>query len=144
MSSRSARAQVRAEVLKLKRQDGSYSPADLVDWAEDHPKSALHSQFEWNDEKAGREYRLLQARRIIVTITVEVTNDTPEFISVPSLRRGEDPSSYVPTKVVAGNEAYRKDVLEEIKMKLISMRDRFRPVTPELEPVWKAVSKTCS
>ena len=54
MSSRSVRAQVRAEVLKLKRQDGSYSPADLVDWAEDHPKSALHSQFEWGDEKAGR------------------------------------------------------------------------------------------
>lgn len=45
--------------------DGMLRPEEVVAWAEAHPKSALHGQFEWDDTEAGRQYRLSQARGVI-------------------------------------------------------------------------------
>ena len=36
----------------------------MVEYARD-PKTALHSRFEWDDSKAGHDWRLYQARQII-------------------------------------------------------------------------------
>lgn len=50
--------------------------ASLLEWARKHPKSALHAQFEWNDEKAAEEWRLQQARMLICRVVVYI--DRPE------------------------------------------------------------------
>ena len=131
MSSRTERAKIAAEVADLQRQDGSYFPPDFVNWAGEHPKSALHSQFEWDNKKAGHAHRLWQARQIIKSYVVTMSDETPQVIrviSVPSLRHGEE-GSYLLPEAVAGNEQYRQEVMDEVKMKLVAMRDRYSTLT---------------
>lgn len=145
MSDRRELAKLSKEVTTLRRQDGSYSPADLVSWAEAHPKSVLYSQFDWDNVNAGHQYRLLQARGLIKFHVHTVGGDPTEIIpviSVPSLRYGNE-GSYLSRDVVGGREDYRLEVLKEIKGKLRSMNDKFSSITPELGSVWKAIGKTC-
>ena len=146
MSDRIVQAKIAQEVQDRQRQDGSYSPADLVDWAASHPLSALHSQFEWDDETAGYNYRIWQARQIIKTYVLLEQKDSDveivPVISVPSLRQGEE-GSYLSRDVVAGREEYRLEIVEEIRNKLRALRDKYEPITKELNAVWKAIQKTC-
>ena len=63
--------------------DGVLQVADIHDWAEKHPESSLHKQIGvyWDDDKAGREYRLNIIRRLIVIHTRDVTQE-PTVISL--------------------------------------------------------------
>ena len=138
------KAKLTAEIQKLRRQDGSYSPDDVVDFAKTHSKSELHKQFEWDDRTAAHEHRLFTARHLI-TLHIRVVSSSGgivQLISVPSLRRSDE-GSYLSPDVVSGNAAYRGEVLDEIKSKLRTMMETFEPLLPELDPVWKAVKKTC-
>lgn len=65
----------RIEELKAiaEEHDGTLYPEHVVEKAED-PESSLHSAFEWDDEKAGHEYRMYQARNLI-RLTVEVIKE---------------------------------------------------------------------
>ena len=55
-----------AELLSIKEasKSGRLHPEDVVIEAEDE-SSALHDNFEWDDEVAGHEYRIEQARHLI-------------------------------------------------------------------------------
>ena len=146
MSSRETIQKLKVEITFLRRQDGSFNPQDVVDWARENPKSILHKCFEWDNKIAGEEYRRLQARQLIERHALKVSQSgeetTIEVISVPSLRKGGE-GSYLDRNDVAAKEEYRIEVLEEIKAKLRSMRDKYEPITPELKSVWGAVRKYC-
>ena len=146
MSSRSAIAKIKSEIAKLQRQDGSYHPQDLVDYAADNPDSELHKTFQWDDQEAGRAYRLWQARETITRYAVRIeANDRIEIIpviSVPSLRGTAD-GSYLERGVVGANEVYRAEVLAETQSKLRTMCGTFAPLLPELKTVWNAVKRSC-
>ena len=146
MSSRSVIAKIRAEIILLQRQDGSYSPADLVEFAANNPDSELHSMFVWDNQKAAEEHRLWQAREIITryAVRIEVGEgiESIPVISVPSLR-GTDEGSYLERDAVGANEAYRAEVLEEQQAKLRTLRATFEPLLPELKSVWNAIKRTC-
>lgn len=146
MSSRNAIAKIKSEIFKLRRQDGSYHPQDLVDFAADNPDSELHKTFQWNDEQAGRAYRLWQAREVIgrYAVRIEVNDriETIPVISVPSLRGTVD-GSYLERDAIGANEAYRGEVLAETQAKLRTMRETFGPLLPELKTVWSAVKRAC-
>jgi hypothetical protein len=61
---RQAREEVKAALLNLDKANGGLRPSEVVAAAK--PKSSpLHNEFEWNDTKAGEEYRLYQARHLI-------------------------------------------------------------------------------
>ena len=84
------RAATRAALAELEKEnDGRLAPEDVVDAAEpeDHP---LHCHFEWDDGKAGRAYRIDQARRLIASITVTVTTSTTTLVAPYYVR---DPSA---------------------------------------------------
>ena len=59
---------VAAELRLLYMQHGGLNPRTVVAWAAAHPDSALYSKFEWDDTKAAAEYRLWQARELIVDV----------------------------------------------------------------------------
>lgn len=143
MSSRRIKAAIAAEVAALKRQDGSYAPQDLVEFAKDETTD-LHNAFEWDDSVAGHEYRLLQARQLLKVYAVNYDNPAkPEQpISVPLLRGGDE-GSYLSQSAVGDREDYRLSVLDEVTSKLISMRDTYEPILPELKPVWRSVKRAC-
>ncbi len=146
MSSRSAIAKIKSEIVALQRQDGSYHPQDLVDYAANNRKSELHKTFLWDNAQAGQAYRLWQAREMITryAVRIEVGNrfETIPVISVPSLRGTED-GSYLGRDAISANEAYRAEVLSEIQAKLRTMRETFAPLLPELKTVWAAITRAC-
>lgn len=104
--------------LEALRSTGPLTPSRVVEAAED-PESPLHSKFTWEDEKAAHEYRLIQARRLIVNVKFTPTGSERSlsvFIHVPS-RYGE--GEYVPVNVLARQpEAWalaRQEVLKHLE-----------------------------
>jgi hypothetical protein len=69
--------EVRRELERIRiRYGGVLKPKDVVETARD-PENVLHPRFEWDDEKAGEQYRLLQARQLIrVSVIVTGEEDT--------------------------------------------------------------------
>ena len=53
---------------------GNATPQALVDAARD-PISPAHKWFEWDDAKAGEQYRVMQARHYLRSITVEYATE---------------------------------------------------------------------
>lgn len=79
---------VEARMRHLAR-TGRYTPDDVLRDAE-NPKSPLHDQFEWDDAKCGRMYRLEQARELIRSIRIDFRI---EQRIVSTVRYVKDPSS---------------------------------------------------
>ena len=67
--------------IKSKSGDNMLRPGDVVAWAGAHPKSALYSKFEWDDTKAGHEWRLQQARQLI-RLHVVAEDGTPKLVNL--------------------------------------------------------------
>lgn len=79
---------------------GPVTPSRLVAEAAD-PEHPLHDRFEWDDSAAAHQYRLNQARHVIVSITdhpAGATRRIPVYIHVPS-PKGE--GEYVAAIVIA-------------------------------------------
>lgn len=81
---------IRKYLKKLADENGgTLTPEKIVEDAQD-PDSPLHEEFEWDDEKAAHQHRLMQARTLIRTINIiehhrEVTIRTPEWVRDPDL-----------------------------------------------------------
>lgn len=69
-----------AAVDKLNRGAGA-TPEALVELARD-PASAIHQDFEWDDEAAALKYRLQQARYYLRSIVVEWVTEEGEALQV--------------------------------------------------------------
>lgn len=70
-------------------EDGKLMPEEVVEAAR-HPDSPLHSKFEWDDSVAAENYRLNQARTLIVRFKVQIDKALPPqrvFISVMEDRK---------------------------------------------------------
>lgn len=57
--------QIEAELAKVRGNAEIINPADVLAYAQANKDSILHECFEWDDGKAGHEYRLWQARKLI-------------------------------------------------------------------------------
>ena len=89
--------EISVAVAAIYKRNGKLTPSMVVNAAK--PKSApLHKYFEWDDKKAGHEYRLMQARKIIRVVQVVVDGHKERFIHVPSVKRQE--GQYMPVSVV--------------------------------------------
>lgn len=62
------------EIDRIKEEYGEVTPEVIVRESE-NPESILHPIFEWDNEKAGYNYRLQQARGLINNIAVTVISD---------------------------------------------------------------------
>lgn len=79
---------IKEELKKLKN-EGLLNPHSVIEYAE-NKDTALHSCFEWDNEKAGYEYRLWQARQLIVRINVKILNKNNETIMVQAYHSLEE------------------------------------------------------
>jgi hypothetical protein len=108
---------VEEELRQLER-EGRLLPDDVIERArpEDSP---LHSHFEWNDGEAARQYRRVQAARLIRTVKLEIITTTIT-LSVPAYVRdsslGTRPSEYLAfARVRADEEKQRALLIDEMK-----------------------------
>lgn len=112
-----SREQVEAELSKLCAQ-GPLRPSEVVAAAAD-ATSPLHGCFEWDDSKAGHQYRLWQARHLLreVTVTV-VAGDAPtRLIHVPPSGNAKE-GTYEPIAMVVESPDKYARALSELVTKM--------------------------
>lgn len=128
--------QLRQELEMLQGRSATLNPRKVVDWAEKNPESALYHEFEWDDSKAAREYRLIQARELIKTIVVYPSEMKPRWVSLTIDRvKG---GGYRRTEAVQGTPNLRRILVQDVLDELIRMRDRYFDLT-ELDRAWHAI-----
>ena len=65
---------------------GRLAPRRVVDWARAHRSSALHSCFQWDDSRAAEQYRLWQARELIVSVEVTYSDGKRRQVYVSPIK----------------------------------------------------------
>jgi hypothetical protein len=148
MDQKTIKQGVEQVVNELYNQHGEVRPSILIEAAK--PKtSPAHDGFEWDNKKAGNEYRLIQARNWIRRVQV-VVEDRPEvMIHVPQIRvEGEEVESegyYKPVSVLVRDE-YRA-ALDETLSRLNAAKASFEHLKqaskgkPEKAPALKRADK---
>jgi len=77
-------AGVQEVVSEIVKRDGLIKPSILVEAA--RPKtSPAHNAFEWDNKKAGSEYRLMQARQWIRKVVVVYEDREERLVHVPNI-----------------------------------------------------------
>lgn len=117
-------AQVIGEFIEDRFEDGPVTPIALVK-AATAKRSVIHGYFQWDDVKAGQEYRLWQARHYLGSIEVvrlvgKREEQTRAFHVVTNGDR-----AYVPEQVVWRTPAYREQVVERARRELESWQRRY-------------------
>lgn len=121
---------------------GLLRPEDVVRFAR-NKRTALHSQFEWNNAKAGREYRLWQARELIIHVRIIPHPDASEPIrAYVSLKddRTKKGGGYRASVEVLGHKVSRAVLLKEALEELRHFKQKYRELM-ELAPVFEAMEK---
>jgi len=132
---------IAVELEKIRRRaGGTLRPSDVVTAAQD-PDHRLHGQFEWDDEKAGHEYRLWQARQLIrttVTVLEGTTQEIRAYISLEPDRTKE--MGYRLLRDVLVDPELRQIALAEALEELKIFRAKYQQLQ-ELAPVFAAARR---
>lgn len=122
---------------------GELKPADIV--AEARPEaSPLHSQFQWDDTVAARQYRLWQARQLI-RVTVEYVGSqdrgatTRVFVSLTPDRENEG-GGYRSVSAVMANPKYRAQLLADALKDMERFQKKYEELQ-ELAEIFAAIRK---
>lgn len=131
---------IRDAILALKRR-GIIQPQAVVDAAR-NPKSVLHPLFTWSNDKAGKLWRLEEARRLLRTYVViesEVAEDPVRcFVSLSSDRKGGGGYRHI-RDVVSSKELYARMLRDSID-ELHAFQAKYEKLR-ELKPVFAAAEK---
>lgn len=130
-----------AQELELIREKhgGILRPADVVAFARD-PQTALHGEFEWDDDRAAEQYRLEQARLIIRCAVRVVGENSPPiraYVSLYNDRRAGD--SYRTLEDALRDPELRKQLFAQALREAESWRMRYERLS-ELKPVVRAIT----
>lgn len=125
------------EIVALRAKDGLYHPQTIVDWAQTHPQSALHDEFDWDDASAARTQRLDTARRLIA---IHVIAPTGQRQTVSLMRDRGAGGGYRDLDSVLNNAQFRREALLEALDEVSRWCDRHDHF-PELRPVARAVQR---
>jgi len=120
---------VQAVVNELYQQHGEVKPSELVEAA--RPKdSPAHEGFEWDNKKAGQEYRLLQARQWIRRVEIIVEDRAERMVHIPQVViEGEQTEGaegrYKPMSVVVSNQSDYQAAMQSTLAKLNAAKAAF-------------------
>ena len=132
---------IRAELERLKS-GGVVRPVDVVEAARDE-ESPLHDWFQWDDDEAAHQYRLLQARNLLrVYVNVEPSPDAEPvraFVSLTSDRVKEG-GGYRALAEVLSDDAMRQQLLQDAFVQFRNMQKKYQHLT-QLSRVWDAVAE---
>lgn len=137
-----SRAEIKKELEQIREAGGGKIKADaVVEFARD-PKTALHSKFEWDDNKASHEYRLWQARHVIsvhVTVVEGCRKPVPAYVSLQRDRNVEG-GGYRAIADVMSDEQQRAELLQQAATELMAFKRKYARLT-ELNKVFEAIEE---
>jgi hypothetical protein len=129
---------IQSELEALRDSDPQHilHPERVIEWAHDNPDSALHKGLEWDDARAGHQYRLWQVRQL-VKVHVRDARREPTMISLKidriaggGYRQLTDVMAAPDLRCMAFAEALTE--LRRVQKKYHYLR--------ELEHVWEAIA----
>jgi hypothetical protein len=108
----SKRLAVIREELEAIAKSGVLTPDEVVAAAR-NPNSAMHDQFNWDDQEAAHAHRLQQARQLIRSVTVEVTRSDLKVVQVPMFTQAPARSSegYYKTQAIVRTQLNRQELI---------------------------------
>lgn len=120
---------------------GILRPENVVAFAKDEA-SALHSKFEWNNTKAGHEYRLWQARELIAVVKVRIPETNGEYRAFVSLQadREKKGGGYRSLVTVLSEKNRRQQFLQEALAEFDRWQQKYESLV-ELAEIFKARHK---
>lgn len=107
--------------------------AELLEIEAKRKKSPLHNCFEWDDTKAGREYRIIQAREILRRLVVEIEPEEEEeesryvraFIAPTSVEEVGN-TSYVTIEEVCNNKELEEAYIRQLRRDLNIIKNKIK------------------
>lgn len=140
------KTEVEKVVQKIFDKDGEVRPSELLKAAKEK-NSPAHGAFEWNNGKAGEEYRLIQARQWLRVVVIrnpsgdqEGLTHVPRSVSVELSDSGE--GSYKPATMIVQNIDEFHRALEEATQRLHAARraiDELRSIAEKTNQPDRAV-----
>ena len=139
------RLTVTSELEQIRQKHGGLlKPEDVVAFAR-NKRTALHSEFEWDDAKASAEFRLEQARRVIrVSVTVLPSPHSDQepvraYVSVAS-DRAQPGGGYRSFADVMTDDDMRAELVNEALGEAKRWRRKYERLR-ELAPIFRAIDK---
>lgn len=132
-------AKIKDELLAIKAEaeDGLLRAPIVVEWARNHPESALYAALEWNDEVAAQEFRIHQVRRLI-SLHVLTEAGEPQLVSL-SFDRTKG-GGYRDVGDVVKSRDLSAIMLADALAELERVQAKYERVK-ELIPVWEEATK---
>lgn len=127
------------EAIRLANKKRLLMPEEVVAFADQHPDSALHGRFEWDNDQAAHKYRLQQAREIIRYSVTIVRDDKPPINTYFALREDrEDGGGYRHVQEIVADEHKYTALLEMAKADMRAFAARYAAIS-ELSGVLHAM-----
>lgn len=130
------------ETVRNQSEDGKLKAEEAVIWASNHPDSKLYNKLEWDDNKAGHEYRIWQMRKIIevTVIIIPQTNEPVQaYVSLYS-DRNQAGGGYRPITEVLSQDDLRKQLLRQALKEFTTWEQRYSNLQ-ELDKIFKAAKR---
>lgn len=99
------------------------TPEELVKAAKS-PKSPIHTLFEWDNNSAAKEYRLIQARTMINSIQIEVKDSKNKPVHVAAFILSSNIGQHVPTLEATNEEL--TEAMQEMWSDMVRFRRKYR------------------
>lgn len=121
---------LRGALYRIYDTAGELTPQLVVDDARP-VGSPLHNRFEWNDEVAGEQYRLVQAQKLIRSVRISVESPVTgekffvrEFTS--NTEAGDTATGrYTPTEEIVTDDQALKLLLLEFQREIEDLKKRY-------------------
>lgn len=112
---------VNMELTRIYDTHGRLTPSLVLDYAKS-PASPLHTSFEWNDAKAGHQYRLNQSRKLIRKCRVIYQNREEECYHVRAANVDSREGYYKPVSAIVADTDEFDLALSEVRRRLESIK----------------------
>lgn len=116
--------------LELKRihdEFGLIEPKIVLDVARDE-NNPLHNYFEWDDTKAGEEYRLWQARQLITNVYV-ITEDDEKVQIFHNINITERDSAYQELPVILSDMDKKTQLIHGALREIEYWQDKYKTIS---------------
>lgn len=129
---------VQSELLALQASHPLLQVETVVGWAQAHPTSALHASFTWDNDVAGHQFRLWQARQLIAIHIINVEG-VRQLVSLSIDRTNQQGGGYRDLNTVLAAPAMREMLLADALRELERVQMKYETLV-ELASVWVAVN----
>lgn len=120
-------AEIRASLASLARRDGVLTAEAVLEEAQPET-SPLHRLFTWDNEEAGHQYRLFQARLLIRRVRVTVEQQPERRVAVQAHHRARPGEGEVVVMTPPPVDGFRYVLMLQARREIQLLRRRYQPL----------------